>query len=131
MTSLERTRETVRVVDDQVGSPTWVADLASGLLQLARSDAPSGVLHACNAGEVSWYGFARAIFEELGTDPARVLPTTTAEFPRPAPRPSYSVLSQKAWRAAGLPPLRGWRPALAAAFAQEGDLYALPSGGAL
>jgi dTDP-4-dehydrorhamnose reductase len=123
MTSLERTRETVSVVDDQVGSPTWVADLASGLLELSRSQVPAGVLHASNAGEVSWYGFARAIFEEIGTDPARVLPTTTAAFPRPAKRPTYSVLSQKAWRAAGLQPLRGWRPALAAAFAKEGDLY--------
>lgn len=121
MASLERSRETVSVVDDQVGSPTWTGDLAAGLLDLARSSAPGGVLHATNAGAVSWCGFARAVFEELGADPARVLPTDTASFPRPAPRPPYSVLSGRSWADAGLPPLRDWRAALAAAFAEEGD----------
>lgn len=121
MASLERSRDTVSVVDDQVGSPTWTGDLASGLLELARSSGPAGVLHATNAGAVSWCGFARAVFTELGADPARVLPTDTASFPRPAPRPPYSVLSARSWVDAGLPPLRGWRAALAAAFAEEGD----------
>jgi dTDP-4-dehydrorhamnose reductase len=111
----------VSVVDDQVGSPTWTGDLADALLALCRSDAPAGTYHATNAGAVSWCGFARAVFTELGADPARVLATDTASFPRPAPRPAYSVLSGKAWAAAGLPPLRDWRAALAAAFAEEGD----------
>jgi len=123
MAALESSRETISVVDDQVGSPTWTGDLAQGLLELTRSAAPSGVLHATNGGEVSWYGFARAVFEELGADPARVEPTDAAGFPRPAKRPAYSVLSQNAWRAAGLSPLRGWRVALADAFQQEGDAY--------
>ncbi|HUR13912.1 MAG TPA: dTDP-4-dehydrorhamnose reductase [Mycobacteriales bacterium] len=121
MAALERSRDTISVVDDQVGSPTWTGDLADGLLALCRSDAPAGTYHATNAGAVSWCGFARAVFEELGADPARVLPTDTASFPRPAPRPAYSVLSGSAWVAAGLPPLRGWREALTAAFAEEGD----------
>ena len=121
MASLERSRDTVTVVDDQVGSPTWTGDLADALLGLSRSEAPAGTYHATNAGAVSWCGFARAVFEELGADPARVLPTDTAGFPRPAPRPAYSVLSGRAWAEAGLPPLRGWREALAAAFAEEGD----------
>jgi dTDP-4-dehydrorhamnose reductase len=120
MASLERTRETVSVVDDQLGSPTWAADLADGLLALCRSSAPPGVYHATNAGAVSWCGFARAIFEELGADPARVLATDTAGYPRPAPRPRYSVLSGRVWGTAGLPPLRDWRAALSAAFAEEG-----------
>jgi dTDP-4-dehydrorhamnose reductase len=123
MAGLERSRETVTVVDDQVGSPTWTGDLARGLIDLARSDVPPGTLHATNAGAVSWYGFARAVFEELGADPQRVLPTDTAGFPRLAPRPAYSVLSGRTWTAAGLPPLRSWREALAEAFRVEGDRY--------
>jgi dTDP-4-dehydrorhamnose reductase len=118
---LERERETLSVVDDQRGSPTWSFDLASGLVELARSSAAGGVYHCTNAGEATWYEFARAIFEELKADPERVAPCTTADFPRPAPRPAYSVLSDRAWRAAGLAPLRPWREALAAAFAEVGD----------
>ena len=119
MARLEASRETVGVVDDQVGSPTWTRDLGLGLLELAGSTAPGGVWHATNAGEVSWCGFARAVFVELGADPDRVHPVTTAEFPRPAPRPAYSVLSGRAWQEAGLRPLPDWRDALAAAFARH------------
>ncbi|NUT54139.1 MAG: sugar nucleotide-binding protein, partial [Saccharothrix sp.] len=75
------------------------------------------VLHATGGGETTWCGFARAIFAELGLDPERVRPCATADFPRPAPRPAYSVLSGKAWEDAGLTPLRHWREALAAAVA--------------
>lgn len=121
MAALERTRETVDVVHDQVGSPTWTGDLASGLLDLARSDAGPGVLHLTNAGSASWFDLAQAVFTELGADPARVRPTDSASFVRPAPRPSYSVLSGRAWAAAGLAPLQGWREALAEAFRVEGD----------
>lgn len=121
MAALERTRDTVDVVDDQLGSPTWTGDLATGLLELCRSTAPAGVLHATNAGAVSWWGFAQAVFEELGADPGRVHRTDSGSFVRPAPRPSYSVLSGRAWAAAGLAPLRDWPEALAEAFAVEGD----------
>jgi dTDP-4-dehydrorhamnose reductase len=116
MVSLEATRDTISVVDDQLGSPTWSADLASGLLELARTQVPGGVLHATGAGQTTWCGFARAVFDEIGADPARVLPITTDAFPRPAPRPAYSVLSGRAWAQVGLVPLRDWREALAAAF---------------
>ncbi|GAB3583989.1 dTDP-4-dehydrorhamnose reductase [Amycolatopsis endophytica] len=117
MRRLESERDTLSVVDDQRGSPTWSADLAAGLLNLARTIAEGHppqrrVLHCTNAGETTWYGFARAIFEELGADPDRVKPCTTAEFPRPAPRPPYSVLSNEAWTKAGLTELRPWRDAL-------------------
>jgi dTDP-4-dehydrorhamnose reductase len=120
MVRLEGERDTVSVVDDQRGQPTWAADLAHGLVALGRSDAPAGIYHCTNSGETTWFDFTRAVFEELGADPARVLPTTTDAFPRPAPRPSYSVLSDTAWRAAGLPPMPPWRDALRAAFALDG-----------
>lgn len=117
MTRLEGERDTVSVVDDQRGSPTWSADLAAGLVELGRSSAPAGIYHCTNTGDTTWFGLTRAIFEELGADPSRVQPTTTDAFPRPAPRPAYSVLSDAAWRAAGLTPLPPWRAALRAAFA--------------
>ncbi|WP_448617628.1 dTDP-4-dehydrorhamnose reductase [Geodermatophilus sp. URMC 65] len=103
----------VSVVDDQVGSPTWAADLATGLVALgARSGPVPPVLHRTDAGAVSWYGLARAVYEEVGADPALVTPTTTEAFPRPAPRPAWSVLDGSAWLAAGLPAPRPWRTAL-------------------
>jgi dTDP-4-dehydrorhamnose reductase len=117
MVRLEGERDTLSVVDDQVGSPTWSADLAAGLVQLGESEGtPPPVLHCTNAGQVSWCGLARAVFEELGADPDRVRPTTTENFPRPAPRPAFSVLDPTAWGAAGLTPLRQWRTALAEAM---------------
>ena len=127
MAKLAATRDTLSVVDDQRGSPTWTGDLADGLLELAGLVAagkePQPVLHATGGGDTTWYGFARAVFEELGLDPSRVSPCTSADFPRPAPRPAYSVLSGEEWQAAGLGPLRPWREALSAAFAQDGDAF--------
>jgi dTDP-4-dehydrorhamnose reductase len=118
MARLEREREAVSVVDDQVGSPTWSADLAAALVQLGARPAPAPpVLHYTNSGQVSWCGFARAVFEELGADPARVLPIGTDQFPRPAPRPAFSALDASAWIAAGLPASRPWRVALHEAMA--------------
>ncbi len=120
MARLEQSKETLDVVDDQRGSPTWSADLARGLVVLADSSAPAGIYHCTNAGETTWCGLARAVFEELGADPARVHPTTTAAYPTPASRPAYSVLSGRAWADAGLPPLPHWRDALREAFRTAG-----------
>ncbi|MFC5503424.1 dTDP-4-dehydrorhamnose reductase [Lysinimonas soli] len=117
MLRLAASNPTVSVVDDQLGQPTWTADLAAALVELAESDATPGIYHATNGGQTSWYGFARAIFAEAGLDPERVLPTDSASFVRPAPRPAYSVLGHAAWDRAGLAPLRDWREALAAAAA--------------
>lgn len=112
MARLARERDTLDVVDDQHGSPTWTADLADGIVALARSAAPAGTRHAAGGGATTWWGFARAVFEELGADPDRVRPCDTASFPRPAARPAWSVLSDASWRAAGLAPLPPWREAL-------------------
>ncbi len=116
MARLLAERETLDVVDDQTGSPTWSADLAAGLIELAVASVPGATLHATNSGAVTWCGFARAIAAGLGLDPERIRPTTTAAFPRPAPRPAWSVLSPASWAEAGLPPLRPWQDALADAL---------------
>ena len=123
MVRLEGERDTVSVVDDQRGSPTWSADLARALVELARSSAAPGTYHCTGGGDTTWFGFTQAIFSELGADPARVLPTTTDAFPRPAPRPAYSVLSDAAWRAAGLTPMPGWREALHTAFTESAAAF--------
>lgn len=107
----------VDVVDDQTGSPTYVGDLAEALLQIVDDRVPGPILHAANEGAVSRFEQARAVFEECGADPARVRPVSTDHFPRPAPRPAYSALSGGQSAAAGLRPLRPWRPALVAALA--------------
>jgi dTDP-4-dehydrorhamnose reductase len=116
MIRLESTKETVDVVEDQLGQPTWSGELARQVVRLVDAGAPSGVYHCISSGQTSWHGLARAVFEELGADPDRVRPTTTDRFPRPAPRPAYSVLGHDAWRQAGLPTLPAWRDSLAQAF---------------
>jgi dTDP-4-dehydrorhamnose reductase len=110
---------TVDVVADQIGSPTFVGDLVGALLEAADGTISEPVLHAANGGEASRFEQARAVFELLGADPARVRPIDTDRHPRPAPRPPYSALSGGRSAAAGLTPLRPWRDALASALAGE------------
>lgn len=112
MLRLASTHDTVSVVDDQVGQPTWTLDLAEQIVRLVDSDAPAGVYHGTNGGRASWFDFARAVFETAGLDADRVEPTDSSSFVRPAPRPAFSVLGHDAWTAAGLAPLRPWDEAL-------------------
>jgi len=112
MLRLAGSNPTVSVVTDQVGQPTWSRDLATSIVRLLDAEAPFGVYHGTNSGSASWFEFAQAIFAEAGLDPARVLPTDSAAFVRPAPRPSYSVLGHAAWESAGIAAPRPWRDAL-------------------
>jgi dTDP-4-dehydrorhamnose reductase len=109
MIALEQDREVVDVVDDQRGQPTWAIDVAGQVIALARSGAPAGVYHATSSGETTWFGFAQEIFRLLGADTARVRPVTSGAFPRPAPRPAYSVLGHGAWASAGIKPIPDWQ----------------------
>lgn len=122
--------EGVAVVTDQVGQPTWSADLAARLVALARIGAPPGVYHGTNAGQTTWYGFAREIYAAAGADPALVTPTTSAALGRPAPRPAYSVLGHTGWARAHLPPMRHWREAFRAAWPYLAGTVTASSGGA-
>jgi dTDP-4-dehydrorhamnose reductase len=94
-------------VNDQRGHPTFAADLAPLLRRLAV-DRRSGLVHATNQGEVSWYGFAQQVLSAAGYDPGMVRPISSAELdpPRPAARPANSVLENAVLRAAGIPLLR-------------------------
>jgi dTDP-4-dehydrorhamnose reductase len=116
MARLAAEQDTVSVVDDQHGQPTWTVELAGAIVRLVEAKAPFGTYHGTSAGDTTWFGFARAIFTELGLDPERVKPTNTYAFPRPAPRPSYSVLGHEAWRGAALDPLPSWRTSLTKAM---------------
>ncbi len=117
MLTLAANRESVSVVDDQRGQPTWTGDLAARIVALLDAEAPAGTYHATSSGETSWFGFARAIFEVAGLDPERVLPTVSSQFVRPAARPAYSVLGHGAWTRIGMPAPRDWREGLVAAAA--------------
>jgi dTDP-4-dehydrorhamnose reductase len=123
---LRHRRDTLDVVDDQVGSPTWAAELARGLVELAGSGAPHGTYHCACAGEASWYELARAVFAEVGADPDRIRRCDSTRFPRPAPRPAYSVLSGRSWAATGLRPLPHWREGLRLAFQSSRSALDMP-----
>ncbi len=106
----------VRVVNDQVGQPTSASDLAKQLVELGLSTSPAGIYHGTNSGQATWFEFAREIFKLAGADVGRVTPVSSSEYPRPAKRPSYSVLSHDAWANTSVKPLRDWRIALADAM---------------
>lgn len=110
MLKLGQDRKELGVVYDQVGSPTYTVDLAKFLVELIDSE-KYGVYHASNEGVCSWHEFAVEIFKQAGMD-VKVNPLTSEEFPRPAARPKYSVLSKKKIEEEGFTPLRDWKEAL-------------------
>ena len=117
MLRLASERDTVDVVDDQRGQPTWTRDLAERIVEMLDGAVVGGIYHGTNSGSATWFEFAREIFRLAGLDPERVRPTSSANFVRPAPRPAYSVLAHDGWAATGLPPMRSWQDALSASFA--------------
>jgi dTDP-4-dehydrorhamnose reductase len=120
MLRLAGERDTIDVVDDARGQPTWTWALAARLLGLGEAAvagrAAPGVYHGTASGDASWYELARAVFALAGHDPGRVRPITSDRFPRPARRPAYSVLGHGRWAAAGLGPMAHWRDMLAEAM---------------
>ena len=116
MLRLANERDTLTVVDDQRGQPTWTRDLAQKVVEIIDADISSGIFHGTSSGETTWFDFAQAIFAGAGLDPERVRPTDSASFTRPAPRPAYSVLGHNTWALSGLTPVRHWQDALAEAL---------------
>jgi len=106
---LASTRPEISVVNDQRGSPTFTRDLASALAELCRASA-RGIVHVTNSGNCTWYEFAAAIVRASGL-PTTIKPVTTAEFPRPARRPAYSVLSPDSLHAYNIR-MPDWKDAL-------------------
>ena len=92
----------LKVVDDQIGCPTWTVELANGIIKLLNK--PFGTYHICGSGSTSWYGFAKEIFEQEDLK-VNLKPCTTEEFPRPAKRPKYSIMDNNGTT-------RDWRSAL-------------------
>lgn len=109
MLALAADRDEITVVTDQIGCPTATAHLAPALLDLARRTDAQGIFHVAAAGRCSWNDFAAEIFRQAGTG-THVLPCTTAEMPRPAPRPAFSALASERPEAPVLPP---WQEGLA------------------
>lgn len=107
-----RNTDVVEVVNDQIGQPTYSADLANQIYQLINSSAPAGIYHATNSGQATWFDFAREIFSLLGVNSNRVVPIDSRKNLRLAVRPAYSVLGHQLWSDVGLQPMRDWRLAL-------------------
>ena len=124
---LAGTDGTSEAVNDQVGSPTYVKDLADAVFAIDEGHIREPILHVANEGACTRFELAQAVFEELGADPQRIRPLTTAEAGRPARRPAYSALSMATSVRAGLRPPRPWREALAEALAQPIAGGQLPS----
>jgi dTDP-4-dehydrorhamnose reductase len=106
----------VRVVNDQTGQPTSATDLAKQLVELGTSSSPAGIYHGTNSGQTTWFDFSQEIFKLAGADVSRLIPVSSSEYPRPAKRPSYSVLSHDAWAKSSVKAMRDWRIALAEAM---------------
>ena len=110
MLELAKNNNEINVVNDQVGSPTYTFDLAIAISKIIETD-DYGIYHLTNSGSCSWYEFSKEILK-LSNINIKVNPVSTEEFPRPAPRPKYSVLSDEKWINKGFKPLRNYKEAL-------------------
>jgi len=104
-----RERGALQVVDDQLGQPTWTVDVADLIIALVGEAVPAGIYHGSAGGSTSWHGFASAVVASAGMDPGIVMPTTTGDYTRPAPRPAYSVLGNRALHDVLVAPIGDWR----------------------
>ncbi len=109
-------KDSINVVSDQIGQPTTTKSLAEQIFKVAKQKIPSGTYHATNAGQASWWDFAREIFELAGEDVERVRSSTSEDFPSNVKRPKYSVLDQSAWSKVGMETMPEWRRALKEVF---------------
>lgn len=110
MLKLGSERDEIGVVHDQIGSPTYTVDLAKFLVELIETN-KYGIYHAANEGVCSWFEFAKEIFKQSNME-VKVNPLTSEQFPRPAARPKYSVMSKKKITEEGFTSLRDWKEAL-------------------
>jgi len=109
-------KEPINVVNDQIGQPTTTKSLAEQIFKVAKSRVPSGIYHATNTGQASWWDFACEIFTLAGEDVERVRPSSSEDFPSKVKRPKYSVLDQSAWSKVGMETMPEWREALKEVF---------------
>jgi dTDP-4-dehydrorhamnose reductase len=110
MLKLAEKMDSISVVSDQIGSPTYTVDLATAISELIKK--PSyGIYHVTNSDSCSWYEYAQEIFKIAGVD-IEVNPVSTEEFGSPAPRPKYSVLKNYNWKMEGFPKIRSYKDAL-------------------
>lgn len=106
MLDLAKTKKEFNLVDEEVSSPTYARDLAVRTLEIVGDQKPFGVYHVTNSGGCTWYEYGKTVFALAGLDVA-CHPVPSSAYPRPAPRPAYSVLTSLK-----LPPLRSWQEAL-------------------
>ena len=109
-------KDSINVVNDQIGQPTTTKSLAEQIFKVAQQNIPSGTYHATNTGQASWWDFAREIFELAGEDVERVRSSTSEDFPSNVKRPKYSVLDKSAWSKVGMETMPEWRRALKEVF---------------
>ena len=112
MMRLMKEKESINVVEDQVGSPTYAADLAQVIMHIITQDAKAGgIYHYSNDGRISWYEFALAIKDLTGSR-CKVNPIPSAQYPTPAKRPHYSLLDKTKIASTFLVPISNWRASL-------------------
>ena len=110
-------QDTLRVVNDQTGSPTYTKDLARGIIALLRHNA-AGIVHVTNSGRCTWYEFANTILDYAGLSHVTVIPITTEKLQRPAPRPKFSVLDTTKFSVLTGQKIQHWKQGLQEYFSE-------------